>query len=131
MSLKPIRVLIVDDSEICRDTAKLMLEDLGFEVFTLETPLGFSGTLRKLRPDIALVDVGMPGLQGDRLVQIAHRHGAGEICPVILFSERKRAELDALAELCGASGAISKSDNWAGIANEIRALVRRSSRSAQ
>ena len=129
MTAKRITVLVVDDSAICRETARLMLGELGFHVLTLDTPLGFSGTVLKLRPDVALVDVGMPGLQGNQLVEIANRHGAGAICPVILFSDRKRVELEALASTCGAAGAINKSDNWPGIARELHLIIRRWRRS--
>ena len=115
MSAKQIRVLIVDDSEICCETAKLMLEEEGLEVFTLSTPIGFSANLQNLRPDIALVDVAMPAMRGNQLVDIANRRGAASVCPVILFSDRKRSELDLLAKSCGATGVICKSDDWHGI----------------
>ena len=110
MSAKQIRVLIVDDSEICCETAKLMLEEEGLEVFTLSTPIGFSANLQNLRPDIALVDVAMPAMRGNQLVDIANRRGAAAVCPVILFSDRKCSELDLLAKSCGATGVICKSD---------------------
>ena len=128
MSAKQIRVLIVDDSEICCETAKLMLEEEGLEVFTLSTPIGFSANLQNLRPDIALVDVAMPAMRGNQLVDIANRRGAAAVCPVILFSDRKRPELDLLAKSCGATGVICKSDDWHGIAREIQGFVRRSGR---
>jgi DNA-binding response OmpR family regulator len=118
-------VLIVDDSEICRDTAKLMLGELGLEVITLDTPIGFSMKLMSLRPDIALVDVGMPALQGTQLVDIAHRRGTSEICPIILFSDRARNELEGLANRCGADGYISKADDWPTIARTILTIIRR------
>ena len=79
MSAKQIRVLIVDDSEICCETAKLMLEEEGLEVFTLSTPIGFSANLQNLRPDIALVDVAMPAMRGNQLVDIANRRGAAAV----------------------------------------------------
>lgn len=130
MSANRIKVLVIDDSEICCETAKLMLTEEGFDVITLSTPIGFSVNLLTLRPDIALVDVSMPAIRGNQLVEIAHRHGASEVCPVILFSDRKRSELEALAQSCGAAGVISKSDDWRSIARAIHGFVRRSNRSS-
>ena len=61
------KIIVVDDSEICRDTAQLMLEEAGFEVITLGSPLGFSKTLLAEKPHLALVDVSMPALKGNRI----------------------------------------------------------------
>jgi DNA-binding response OmpR family regulator len=125
MSSRRHRVLVVDDSEICRDTAKLMLGELGLDVIALDTPIGFSMKLMSLRPDVALVDVSMPALQGNQLVDIAHRRGTAEICPIILFSDRSRSELESLANRCGADGYICKGDDWQAIARAIVGFIRR------
>ena len=60
----PIKILLVDDSEFCRDMARLMLSPAGFTVLTIDSPLGFSKTLLQEKPDLALVDVTMPALNG-------------------------------------------------------------------
>jgi len=39
------KILVVDDSDIALELAKLRLEEAGFEVETLNTPFGFSATL--------------------------------------------------------------------------------------
>lgn len=116
-----IKILLVDDSEICRDTSRMMLEQAGFDVVALESPLGFSKALLKEKPDIALVDVGMPALQGDQLVSYARRHGAKQRCPILLFSAQPERKLAALVESCGADGYIKKSDDWPQMVRSILA----------
>lgn len=116
----------MDDSPICRDTAVLMLGDIGFEVIPLASPIGFNTRLREHRPDIALVDIGMPALQGNLLVDIAHRLGTVKICPILLFSGRSRIELERLSQLCGADGYISKDCDWRTIGRIIQTHIRRS-----
>lgn len=125
MPLPRRKVLIVDDSEICRDTAKLMLGELGFEVIALATPIGFNSQLMAHRPDIALVDISMPALQGNQLVDIAHKHGTAGICPIVLFSSRPQSELERLAQQCGANGYISKDSDWKTIGRTIGNIIRR------
>lgn len=125
MTNRRIRVLVVDDSQICRDTAQLMLGEAGMEVLILDTPFRFGMKLLSLRPDIALVDVGMPALGGNQLVDLAHRRGLSEICPIVLFSDRPARELEQVMNQCGADGFISKSDDWPTITRTISALVRR------
>ncbi|HNO67908.1 MAG TPA: response regulator [Pseudomonadota bacterium] len=125
MAIRPIKVVVVDDSEFVLEITKHELEAQGLEVFTVNSPIGFSQLLRDRKPDIALVDVSMPALQGPQLISIAHRHGATNICPVVLFSDRSRSELEQLASMCGAAGVIRKSDDWEGIALEIRRILGR------
>lgn len=66
---RPRRVLIVEDSADARESLQLLLQLAGHEVET--APDGPSG-LRKLkafRPDVALIDLGLPGFDGYDLVR--------------------------------------------------------------
>jgi two-component system, sensor histidine kinase len=66
----PRRVLLIEDNRDARETFRMMLELAGHEV--LEAEEGRSGLelLKAELPDIALIDVGLPGLDG---YQIASR----------------------------------------------------------
>jgi signal transduction histidine kinase len=58
------RVLLVEDSDEFREILQEMLEDLGHEVVVARD--GLSGVTRilELRPDLALIDLGLPGIDG-------------------------------------------------------------------
>ena len=58
------RVLIVDDNQDFRDMVELLLEALGHEVQTASD--GFQAVEKALAhpPDVALIDIGLPGLDG-------------------------------------------------------------------
>src|SRR5436305_500938 len=103
-------VLVVDDSEICLDMARLALEDNGFRVVTVQGPSGFLETLEAERPDIVLMDLTMPGATGDELIERA-RDSAGHVCPMVLYSDRPEAELVRASTRCGASGYLRKSSS--------------------
>ena len=45
-----------------------LLESLGYEVVTRTSPFEFNRTLGREKPDLALIDVAMPALRGDKLV---------------------------------------------------------------
>jgi CheY-like chemotaxis protein len=78
------RVLIVEDNTDGRETLRTLLELLGHRVEVAED--GFQGLERALawRPDVVLLDIGLPGLDGyevahhlrrrlgDRMTLIAH-----------------------------------------------------------
>lgn len=58
------RVLLVEDSEDARETFRLLLEDMGHEVAVAEDGLQAVKMLLEVLPDVALVDVGLPGIDG-------------------------------------------------------------------
>ncbi len=112
------KVLLIDDSSLCRKMTKAVLERADIDVITLGTPLGFSPVLCLEKPDLALVDVSLPGFSGDQLVMFA-RQRLGALCPIVLYSEHPSAELALLAERCGAVGYIKKSADWEAMAADV------------
>jgi two-component system, sensor histidine kinase len=61
---KCCRVLVVDDNEDFADTLGRMLKSLGHEVRVEHDGLAGLAAARTFRPDIAFLDIGMPGLNG-------------------------------------------------------------------
>ena len=58
------KILVVDDDESLRDTVALMLEQEGFQPVTAaDGRTGFEQAMM-LKPDLALVDLRMPGMTG-------------------------------------------------------------------
>ena len=63
-SLRPLRVLVVEDHDDARESLRLLLTAEGHAVTGAQDgPEGLE-VLRSWRPDVALVDVGLPGLDG-------------------------------------------------------------------
>jgi CheY-like chemotaxis protein len=58
------RVLVVDDNKDAADTLNLLLESMGQEVFTVYDGLSALGAARTFRPDLVLLDIGMPQKSG-------------------------------------------------------------------
>jgi two-component system sensor histidine kinase ChiS len=104
------KILVVDDSDLCRDLTRMMLEDYGYTVVTLESGLGLSRALGREKPDLVLLDVSMPALSGNQIVEVTRQHKLHR-CPIVLFSDRPTGELSMLARTCGAAGFIAKTSN--------------------
>ena len=67
--LRPLRVLVVDDSE---DTAEMMtalLEMDGHEIQVAHSGPAALETAAAFRPDVVLLDIGLPGLDGYQVAQ--------------------------------------------------------------
>jgi signal transduction histidine kinase/CheY-like chemotaxis protein len=62
--LRPQRLLIVEDHEDARESLRLLVAAAGHTVQVVPDGLMGLELLRAWRPDIALVDIGLPGLDG-------------------------------------------------------------------
>jgi CheY-like chemotaxis protein len=104
------KILIVDDSALVREAVALILEERGYDVVSMDSVFSFAQTLNSEKPDLVLIDVMMPAMNGDKLVEIARKHTT-RACPMVLFSDRGVADLERLAQACGAAGFIQKTGN--------------------
>lgn len=99
-------VLIVDDYAAFRESARLLLEDDGFKVIG-EAEDGPSAIVETetLAPDIVLLDINIPGLDG---FAVASELTGRDLAIVVLTSSRDGQDFGALIAECGASGFIAK-----------------------
>jgi two-component system, sensor histidine kinase len=58
------RVLIIEDNRDAREMFRMMLELSGHEVLEAEEGVSGLALLKTARPDVAVIDVGLPGLNG-------------------------------------------------------------------
>jgi CheY-like chemotaxis protein len=121
---RPTRIMVIDDSELIVLTTVALLQDAGYEAVGRTEAMGTSSALLKERIDLLLLDVEMPALSGPKLVELLSERGATGKLRVVLFSSRPQAELDRLAQECGADGAITKDDPLTFLRN-LRRLVDR------
>ena len=106
----PVRVLVVDDQEVYRETARFVVDlSDGFEL------VGMAGTgeegldrARELQPDLVLMDINMPGIDG--LEATRRLHADSPEVAVIVFSTHSAREFESLAIDAGAIGFIPKGD---------------------
>jgi DNA-binding NarL/FixJ family response regulator len=104
-----LTVLIVDDSPSYRTAARALLESEGFEVVG-ESTTGEDALAdwEHLRPDVVLLDIGLPGIDG---IAVAERLTARANGPaVVLVSSRDGAGWEQVFDRCGARGFIPKAE---------------------
>jgi CheY-like chemotaxis protein len=64
-----VRILIVDDDELSREVLTLLADDAGYEVDAVESGDAALEHVQRLRPEVVLTDIQMPGIAGDELAQ--------------------------------------------------------------
>lgn len=120
-----LKVLIVDDDPTVLAIASALLEDRGYEVATRSRALGTTGIILREKPDVVVLDVQMPALNGDELLTLLKSRPGLENTHYILFSGQEEAQLRAMAERTGALGFIVKTGNHDDFVREFEVLVRR------
>lgn len=103
------RIVIIDDDPSFLAAARELLEAEGFEVVA-EAVNGLDGVAvaSELHPDIVLVDVKLPDIDG---FEVAERVADGDSAPpVVLTSIRSAADFGSLIEASRARAFIMKAD---------------------
>jgi CheY-like chemotaxis protein len=102
-------LMIVDDHRRFRDAARRVLESAGF-VVVAEAADGESAleAIARLRPDVLLLDVQLPGIDG---FEVASRlTERGDAPQIVMTSSRDGADFGPLVKQSGARGFIHKAD---------------------
>ena len=122
MAAEQTHVLFVEDDDVIREATQLALERDGFAVTAM--PDGLSGleAFRADRPDIALLDVMVPGLDG---VSLCRRIRDESTVPVIMLSARADSIDVVLGLEAGADDYVTKPFDGAVLMARIRAVLRR------
>jgi CheY-like chemotaxis protein len=100
-------VLVVDDSPLVLDIVREALEARGYRVETTDDPLECERMFAEVEPDVLVVDIEMPVLDGPSLIRLIHRKRLHR-CVALLFSDRSHAELTATIRACEADGGAKK-----------------------
>jgi len=116
------KVLVVDDDKLTLEIVKDMLEEAGYAVATLSAPRLIANVLLREHPDLVLVDVRMPELSGDLLVEFMSRFKLLTV-PMVLFSAEEEETLRELTERTGARGYIKKTEDRALFLHQVASFL--------
>ncbi|WP_456448890.1 sigma-54-dependent transcriptional regulator [Thiolapillus sp.] len=100
-------ILVVDDEPDIRDSVKDILEDEGYGVGLAENGEAARAALRERRPDLILLDIWMPDIDGISLLK-EWSEGDGLPCPVIIMSGHGTVETAVEATRLGAYDFLEK-----------------------
>ena len=92
------RVLVVDDDREIQDLTATVLRDGGYAVETAGDGRAGIAAARSTRPDLILLDINMPGIDGWEALRLLRLDEATRSIPIAMFSIRfdLREKLEAL-----------------------------------
>ena len=102
------RILVVDDSEDVRLALMTLLEDIGHQVFEAEDGSEVIAMVLSGSPDLVLLDVAMPRVDGFEALKRLKADDATNDVPVIMVTAKGRPEDLAMARNLGARDYINK-----------------------
>jgi DNA-binding NarL/FixJ family response regulator len=106
--MSKIRVLLADDHEAILAGVRLLLQEEFDIVGAVNSGVDALGEVRRLNPDILVLDISMPGLNG---IQTANEiHLAGLRTKVVFLTVHRDPDFVAAAFSAGASAYVFKSD---------------------
>ncbi len=122
------RVLVVDDEPQLVRALVLNLSNRGYEVATAATATGALGAIRKLPPDLLVLDLGLPDMDGlEAIRELREREPA---LPIVVLSARAGSHDKVAALDLGAVDYVTKPFDMNELVARLRSAVRRSAGNA-
>jgi two-component system OmpR family response regulator len=116
-------VLVVDDEEYIRDLVSSAMRIAGFEVRNASDGQSALTAVAEHRPDLVILDVGLPGLDGFEVCRRLRDDGDGT--PVIFLTARDAAEDKVSGFTKGGDDYVTKPFSLEELVARVRAVLRR------
>src|SRR5829696_7848593 len=120
-------ILVVDDEPKIAQLARDYLEHAGFAVVTAGDGIAAVNVARSRHPDLVVLDLGLPGIDG---LEVMRQVRASAAIPIVVLTARD-TELDKLLGLeLGADDYVTKPFSPRELVARVRAVLRRAERAA-
>jgi two-component system KDP operon response regulator KdpE len=119
------RILVVDDEPHLLRALVLNLTNRGYDVTTATTAALALAQIRRLPPELLILDLGLPDRDGLDVIRELHHNGT--TLPIIVLSARSGSQDKVLALDLGAVDYVTKPFDMSELIARLRAVIRRNS----
>jgi len=101
-------ILLVDDQADEREIQRVMLEHLGYAVIEADDGESALETAHRLRPDLILLDIAMPRMDGLEVCRKLRQDPTTREIPILFFTASPAGEVEEKVEAAGGDGVLLK-----------------------
>lgn len=117
------RIVVIEDNPLNARMAHKLLSRAGHDVVVAEDgEIGLNAVLNDL-PDLILIDLGLPDIDGQTIIGMLHMEDALSGVPIIAFTAWPQEEAFEMAQAYGCDGIITKPINTRTFADEINSYL--------
>ncbi len=115
------KILVVDDDPTLRELLQIRLESNGYEVITASDGVHGFAEAKRIHPDLIVLDVSMPAMDGYSLVKELKWHDDLKTIPILILTAKTHTE--ELFELEGISSFMTKPFNSKDLLSQIERTI--------
>ena len=117
------KILVIEDDPGSRRLTEFTLKREGYEVLTAENGLAGLNRIRQDKPDLVVLDVMLPGIDGYEVARRIRSAPETEKLPILMLSGKVRPEDKATGMQVGANDYLSKPASPALVVQKVAALL--------
>ncbi len=117
------KILLVEDNKPIEKLVTFILSDAGYEVLTAESGLRGLRAIRENAPDLVLLDLDLPDVDGYEVLGEARNARSVEATAVVAFTAHANQPDRAKAERAGFDGFIAKPIDPVGFVRQIESFI--------
>ena len=125
--MDPLLILLVEDDPLVRRLFEKAFEANNFKVVMAEDGLEGLRQARQTKPDVIVLDVMLPKIDGYKVCRILKSDPRSKGIPIILHTARMGDREQKIGKEAGADAFVVKNDSLTDLLNTIRELVSRRS----
>jgi|YelNatPaOPRAMG01_1025707.scaffolds.fasta_scaffold00024_23 DNA-binding response OmpR family regulator len=118
------KILIIEDEEAIRFILEKRLSDAGYFVISAEDGIEGLNKLRKENPDLIVLDLMLPGLDGYQICSLIKRDRRYAHIPVLILTARIQQKDYEMAMAVGADAFLTKPFESQVLLNKIAELLK-------
>jgi DNA-binding response OmpR family regulator len=117
------KVLVIDDDEKYLGAVRRLLTAGGLEVVTSNSALHLPKLIQREKPDLVLLDIEMPALSGEHVLDLTNLFDFLRATPIVLHSAKSEEELQSLVSRSHAVGYIKKTGNPISLVTQVKSFL--------